>query len=320
MNKLRAVLHTVFARAIKAQLWTGANPVAAVETRRVPQRAYATLRAEEVAVLLPHVPEDWRGVFEAALYTGMRKGELFGLRKADVDLGRRAILVGRSYDRDATKGAHADALPVAAPLVPFLEAAMRSPGDLVFPWPDGRMRTREADPQKILRTALARAGLVVGYDHVLAVDARRAARLTWSGTGTRRRAGARSAAWPSGPARSPGRSGSTTSATPRRRCSCGPAWTRTGSSASCGTATSARRSGRTATWAWRTCVPRSPRSLRGRGRVRARGDVGGALTRRRRPSCYPVATRRDEVRKDEGPEVRVSPETSGPSDGAGKGI
>lgn len=71
MNKLRAVLHTVFSRAIKAQLWTGANPVAAVETRRVPRRAYATLRAEEVPVLLPHVPEDWRGVFAAALYTGM---------------------------------------------------------------------------------------------------------------------------------------------------------------------------------------------------------------------------------------------------------
>lgn len=52
VNKLRAVLHTVFSRAIKAQLWTGANPVAAVETRRVPRRAYATLRAEDVPVLL----------------------------------------------------------------------------------------------------------------------------------------------------------------------------------------------------------------------------------------------------------------------------
>ncbi len=165
VNKLRAVLHTVFARAIKAQLWTGANPVAAVETRRVPRRAYATLRAEEVPVLLPHVPDYWRGVFAAALYTGMRKGELFGLLKTDVDLPLRAILVARSYDRDTTKGGHADALPIALPLVPFLEAAMHSPGELVFPWPDGRMRTREADPQKILRTALARAGLVDGYEH-----------------------------------------------------------------------------------------------------------------------------------------------------------
>jgi integrase len=131
----------------------------------VPRRAYATLRAEEVSVLLPHVPEEWRGVVAAALYTGMRKGELFGLRKCDVDLENGSILVARSYDRDTTKGGHADALPIAAPLVPYLAAAMRSPGELAFPWPDGRMRTREADPQKVLRSALARAGLVQAYEH-----------------------------------------------------------------------------------------------------------------------------------------------------------
>lgn len=165
VNKLRAVLHTVFSRAVKARLWTGANPLEGVEPRRVPRRAYDTLRAEEVAQLLPHVPEDWRGLFAAAIYTGMRKGELCGLQKRDVDLARGFILVGRSYERDTTKGGHTDAIPIAPGLVPYLEEALESKGDLVFPWPDGRMRSPGTDPQKILRTALARAGLVVGYDH-----------------------------------------------------------------------------------------------------------------------------------------------------------
>jgi integrase len=50
---------------------------------------------------------------------------------------------------------------IAEALVPFLEEAIASStSDLVFPAPDGRMRSQEADPQKILRTALARAGLV----------------------------------------------------------------------------------------------------------------------------------------------------------------
>jgi integrase len=184
----------------------------------VPRRAYATLRAEKVPELLPHVPEDWRGVFAAALYTGMRKGELFGLRKVDVDLPGRSILVGRSYDRDTTKGGHADALPIAAPLVPFLEAAMRSPGELVFPWPDGRMRTREADPGggpaegPAHRARAGRAGERVRA-HLPSMP-ERAPRPTWSGTATRRRAGARSAAWPCGPARFPGRSGSKRAAGP----------------------------------------------------------------------------------------------------------
>jgi hypothetical protein len=133
--------------------------------------------------LLAHVPDDWRGVFAAALYTGMRKGELFGLRKSDVDLHSGIITVARSYDRDTTKGAHADAIPIAPPLVPFLLDAMRSPGELVFPAPEeevsdasetprkrtravGAMRSEEADPQKVLRNALGRAGIVEGYDHI----------------------------------------------------------------------------------------------------------------------------------------------------------
>jgi integrase-like protein len=57
-----------------------------------------------------------RPVFAAALYTGLRKGELFGLRKSDVDLEHRTITVRRSYDRPTTKGGHADAIPIAETL------------------------------------------------------------------------------------------------------------------------------------------------------------------------------------------------------------
>jgi hypothetical protein len=69
--------------------------------------------------------------------------------------------VRRSYERETTKGGHADAIPIAEALVPFLEEAIASStSELVFPGPNGSMRSEEADPQKILRTALARAGLV----------------------------------------------------------------------------------------------------------------------------------------------------------------
>ena len=161
VNGLRRVLHTVFARARRDGLWSGPNPIDAVEKRPEPKRAYVTLRADEVPLLLAAVTDGWRPVFAAALYTGLRKGELFGLRKSDVDLEHRTITVHRSYDRETTKGGHADAIPIAEALVPFLEEAIASStSDLVFPAPDGRMRSQEADPQKILRTALARAGLV----------------------------------------------------------------------------------------------------------------------------------------------------------------
>jgi len=166
VNGLRRVLHTVFARARRDGLWSGPNPIDEVEKRREPKRAYVTLRAEEVPLLLAAVPDAWRAVFAAALYTGLRKGELFGLRKSDVDLDHRTITVRRSYDRETTKGAHADAIPIAEALVAFLEEAIaNSTSELVFPGHDGRMRSPEADPQKVLRTALARAGLIEYWVH-----------------------------------------------------------------------------------------------------------------------------------------------------------
>jgi integrase len=132
----------------------------------VPKRAYLTLRAEDVPALLRNVDAQWRNFFATALWTGLRKGELCGLVKTDVDLVNGTLLVARSYDRDTTKGGHTDTVPIADPLVPYLEDALRSsPSRWVFPAPDGSMRTESTDPQKILRIALARAGMVEGFNH-----------------------------------------------------------------------------------------------------------------------------------------------------------
>src|SRR2546427_3468499 len=167
VNRLRSVLHTVFSKAKKAGRWVGENPVASTERRKVARRICATLRAEEVPLLLAEVPPEWRSLFAAALWTGMRRGELFALRKRDVDLALGTITVQRSHQRDPTKGGHADLIPIAAPLLPMLKHQVEhAPGSLVFPAADGSQRSPEADPQKILRTALARAGLVEGYEHV----------------------------------------------------------------------------------------------------------------------------------------------------------
>jgi len=166
-NGLRGTLHTVFSRARKSRIWTGPNPTSEVERRKNPQKIRVTLAAEEISPLLLHVPDDWRDLFAAAIYTGMRKGELFGLRRQDVDLRERLIVVRRSYDFDTTKGKHADVLPIAFALLPYLEHALeRSTSEFVFPGPNGKMRGEEADPQKVLRHAMGRAGLVDDYEHI----------------------------------------------------------------------------------------------------------------------------------------------------------
>jgi len=74
--------------------------------------------------------------------------------------------VRRSYDRETIKGGHADAIPIAEALVAFLEERDRELDERArVPGRDGRMHSPEADPQKVLRTALARAGLVDYWVH-----------------------------------------------------------------------------------------------------------------------------------------------------------
>src|SRR2546426_1520710 len=151
VNHLRGKLRTVFAKARKAGLFGGHNPIVDTELRKVPKRIAPTLSAEHVCVVLGEVPDQWRAFFAAAVFTGMRKGELCGLRKSDVDLVDRTITVRRSYARDTTKGGHADVIPVAPALLPHLAAAIdQSPSELVFPASDGTMLSEDANTERVL--------------------------------------------------------------------------------------------------------------------------------------------------------------------------
>jgi integrase len=64
----------------------------------------------------------------------MRKGELLALRKSDVDLPGGTIVVARSHAIETTKGGHADLLPIAEGLVPFLREALATSGSPSGPW------------------------------------------------------------------------------------------------------------------------------------------------------------------------------------------
>ena len=180
-NHTRATLRTIFNRARKAGIWTAPNPVADVERRREIRRAYSTLSADEVPAVLAELTDEWRPLFAAALYTGMRRGELLGLRRCDVDLEGKVLVVARSWDFDTTKGGHADAIDIAEPLIPYLRAAMKaSPSELVFPGPKGRMRRPDVPLEDVLRSAMARAHLVEGWDHVCRrCKARKRQEHTW---------------------------------------------------------------------------------------------------------------------------------------------
>jgi integrase len=167
INHLRGFVVRAFNRALRAGKWSGANPALAVERRKVPRRKPDYLRADEVPLVLAALSARWRPLFATAIYTGMRRGELLGLCKGDLDLPARLVTVTRSHGRDTTKNDHAETIPIATELLPYLHAAIKaSPSELVFPKSDGTRMRPDVALEGVLRRALARAGIVLGYDHV----------------------------------------------------------------------------------------------------------------------------------------------------------
>jgi len=166
LNQLRGMIRTAWNAGRRAGFAAGPNPVMDVKLRRVPKRKPTFLEAHEVAPFLEQIAERWRPFFATAIYTGLRKGELIGLRKSDVDLARGLLMVRNSYDR-STKGAHEEAIPIAPELVPYLERALdQSRSELVFPGPDGKMLSEHTPVGDMLRRALGRAGVVTGWRHL----------------------------------------------------------------------------------------------------------------------------------------------------------
>lgn len=87
--------------------------------------------------------------------------------KEDVGLRSREVNLTRSYEYDSTKGNREDRLPIPDALLPFLEAAIAaSPSELVFPNEHGVMYPRETKLNEVVRRGLARAAVVLGYEHV----------------------------------------------------------------------------------------------------------------------------------------------------------
>ena len=167
LNHLRGYLQAAFNAGRRAGLCHGDNPVLEVPRRRVPKRKPEYLRPQEVREVLAALSDKYRPLFACAIYAGLRKGELLGLHKRDIDWQALQIYVRRSHDRETTKGGCEGVVPIATELVPFLQAAAEAaPGQRLFPGDDGLAMRADAKLEVILRRAMARAGIVEGYRHV----------------------------------------------------------------------------------------------------------------------------------------------------------
>lgn len=167
INKRLVAIHAVFRRAQRVY-GLGANPAAAVERQPMSRSGdLAVLTVEQVEALARNADDEQdAALYRVAAYTGLRLGELRALRWRDVDFGKQAIVVRRSYTRGqegATKSGRIRSVPLSSQAAKSLDGLSRrsgftEPDDLVFPNETGQ----PIDDSKLRRrfhASLDRAGL-----------------------------------------------------------------------------------------------------------------------------------------------------------------
>jgi integrase len=131
INRELAVLKTIFSKAV---LWgyTAMNPVKLVRLYREELKPVRILTADEKRKLFEASPEFLRPVILFALKTGMRRGEILGLKWNDVDLANSNIHVRH------TKSGKMRVLPMHPEISELLTTMIeRRKGEHIFSEADG---------------------------------------------------------------------------------------------------------------------------------------------------------------------------------------
>ncbi len=153
INRELACLKTMFSKAIE---WdrTKLNPAARIKKFREANVQERILEADEMRRLLEAASPELRPILIVALNTGMRKGEILGLRWRDVDFVKAFILI------EDSKSGRARKVPMNALVFDTLRGLKRV-GEFVFP---GMSSQGQAQPQGDVKTAFKsacrRAGII----------------------------------------------------------------------------------------------------------------------------------------------------------------
>jgi integrase len=147
-RKVQVVLSSILSEGVELG-WLRENPAARLRLKRPARRPKVILTATEVRALADAMkrPADRVAVYVAA-YTGLRAGELWALRRCDLDLDRRMVHVARalkderghlSFEEPKTEGSRRTVtLPrFVANLLTEHVRTIRDPEALIFTSPGG---------------------------------------------------------------------------------------------------------------------------------------------------------------------------------------
>jgi integrase len=93
--KIRNIMSALYSHAIRWE-WADKNPITSVRQSAKRQKVPDILTPEEIVAILSELPDPLRTMIELDAFTGLRRGELIGLRWEDVDFEELVLHVRRS--------------------------------------------------------------------------------------------------------------------------------------------------------------------------------------------------------------------------------
>jgi len=141
--KIRNIMSALYSHAIRWE-WADKNPISSVRQSAKRQKTPDVLTPEEIVAILAELPNPLQTMIELDVFTGLRRGELIGLRWEDVDFEQLILHVRRSVvamveGAPKTEASQKD-VPLDAQTAESLFAwrqvcAYPGPGDWVFASP-----------------------------------------------------------------------------------------------------------------------------------------------------------------------------------------
>ena len=167
MDKALTTLGAIFRYAVEQQ-YLQVNPCRFMKKVKEDHHEMDFLNPEEINRLLDACSPDFYPICFTAIMTGLRQGELFGLKWSDVDFGGKVIRVRRSYHPahgfDSTKSKKGERVVVMSPALAEVLAGYKAKSggdtnDLVFRNKDGNVIDYRNIERSEYHSALDRAGL-----------------------------------------------------------------------------------------------------------------------------------------------------------------
>jgi integrase len=142
-SKTKGVMNVLFQHAMRYE-WAASNPIRLVRQGAMPQQDEIALEPVEVSAILSELRDPFRALILLASVTGLRRGELFGLKWEDLDFVGGEIRIVRSVV-DQVEGppktlASRRPIPMSSELAFALanwrkQTGYSKPGDWVFASP-----------------------------------------------------------------------------------------------------------------------------------------------------------------------------------------